>query len=221
MDRIIETAKTDPCLYNALYDAVSGSETYRKILLDMIRNKPFRRFWRIAFGSPVRNGKSEPGDRSAMDIKIRTITVHDVQAILRINEKTMGKKLEAYWEGKVANQIQCDPLCNLVAEVDGEVVGFVMGDTRGWEFNMPLSGWIEMMGVEPAYQGKGVGRRLLESLFAYFAGRGIESVHALISWDDSDLVDYFRSMDFKRGEFIHLQKNLSPNPQSQQGGQKS
>jgi hypothetical protein len=38
---------------------------------------------------------------------------------------------------------------------------------------------------------------------------GVQTVHTTISWNDPHLVDYFRSLGFSRGEFVHLQKSLS------------
>jgi len=113
-----------------------------------------------------------------------------------------------YWEGIVANYIDRSPAGCLATEINGEMVGFILGDVRGWEFNIPLSGWIEILGVDPEYQGKGVGRKRADSLFDYFKKNNIQSVHTVINWDDADMVDYFRSLGFSRGNFTHLEKTL-------------
>ncbi|MBI2252597.1 MAG: hypothetical protein HYU63_07680, partial [Armatimonadetes bacterium] len=52
------------------------------------------------------------------------------------------------------------------------------------------------------------GKKLIQGLFDYFKQSGVNLVHTLINWNDADLVDYFRSIDFKIGEFIHLEKKL-------------
>jgi N-acetylglutamate synthase-like GNAT family acetyltransferase len=61
----------------------------------------------------------------------------------------------------------------------------------------------------PRNQGKGAGRRLAEALFEHLKESGVQTVHTTISWNDPHPVDYFRSLGFSRGEFVHLQKSLS------------
>jgi ribosomal protein S18 acetylase RimI-like enzyme len=81
------------------------------------------------------------------------------------------------------------------------VQGRQAGDARD------SAGW---GGLAPARQlGKGAGRRLAEALFEHFKESGVQTVHTTISWNDPHLVDYFRSLGFSRGEFVHLQKSLS------------
>ena len=54
---------------------------------------------------------------------------------------------------------------SLVAELEGRVVGFILGDISGWEFGVPETiGWIDTIGVEPAYQKKGLATALAREL---------------------------------------------------------
>jgi GNAT superfamily N-acetyltransferase len=135
----------------------------------------------------------------------------DIEAILEIDGKITGQPSAQAWEARLAACIGRDPRGCLAAEVGGRVVGFVLGELRGWEFNIPLCGWIDVMGVDPDFQGQGVGRRLLGELLGYFREAGIGEVNALINWNEAGLVEYFRSMGFRRGEFIHLPSQASGN----------
>ncbi|MEM2107785.1 MAG: GNAT family N-acetyltransferase [Candidatus Bathyarchaeia archaeon] len=59
--------------------------------------------------------------------------------------------------------------------VDGKVVGFMMGYVSGWEFGVPDTvGWIDTLGVDPAYQRRGVGRALFNALIENFKRSGRE-----------------------------------------------
>jgi len=50
---------------------------------------------------------------------------------------------------------------SLVAEVEGEVVGFILGEVSGWEYWCTETiGWMDTIGVDPAYQKKGVATAL-------------------------------------------------------------
>lgn len=217
LDPLVEEAKLDPALYRSLYDAVSGQDSYKHILQRSLNLRTVKQVagtwtgsWRSgrAGRGAVRSAAGE-GVKDMAALVIRRLTARDIEAILKIDEKITGRPHEAYWESKIAEYIARDPAACLVAEADGKVVGFILGDIRGWEFNIPRSGWLEIMGVDPEYQGKGAGRKLAEALFEHFRESGVQTVHTMISWNDPHLVDYFRSLGFSRGEFVHLQKPLS------------
>ncbi len=49
-----------------------------------------------------------------------------------------------------------------------KVVGFILGDASGWEYGVPANiGWIDTIGVDPAYQKKGVARILIQEMLNY------------------------------------------------------
>lgn len=218
LDPLVEQAKTDPALYRGLYDSVSGQDSYKNILQHTVNLATIRRvigMWarplrarRLAPDRGVGPGSPE-GVRRMDGVLIRRLTVRDIEAILRIDEKITGRPNEAFWASKLAEYIERDPAACLAAELEGKVVGFILGDIRGWEFNIPRSGWLEIMGVDPDHRGSGIGRKLAEALFEHFKQSGVDQVHTMISWNDPHLVEYFRSLGFSRGEFIHLQKPLA------------
>ncbi len=145
-----------------------------------------------------------------MNLTVRRMTVQDAPAVLRINEKITGKPFEAQWESKIVDLVSTNPLGCLVAEADARVVGFIFGDIRGWEFAIPKAGWIEIVGVDPAMQGKGVARALIEKLHVYFRNHNVERVMTMVNWNDGGLVGFFRSFGFERSDFIVLEKGAGP-----------
>jgi ribosomal protein S18 acetylase RimI-like enzyme len=132
----------------------------------------------------------------------------DADAVLRVNEKITGTPHEAQWESKIIEHLSSHPLGCLVAEVGGDVVGFILGDIRGWEFGIPKSGWIEIVGVNPEFQGKGVAKALIEKLNVYFQNHNVEKVRLMVNWNDGSLVSFFRAVGFERSEFIILEKGV-------------
>ncbi|HSM00294.1 MAG TPA: GNAT family N-acetyltransferase [Candidatus Limnocylindria bacterium] len=144
-----------------------------------------------------------------MSVTVRRMRTQDAEAVLRINEKITGTPHEAQWESKIIDHLSSHPLGCLVAEAEGIVVGFILGDIRGWEFAIPKSGWIEIVGVDPKYQGKGVARTLIEKLHVYFRNHNVERVMTMVNWNDGGLVSFFRTLGFERSEFIILDKEVS------------
>ncbi|MGA7104303.1 MAG: GNAT family N-acetyltransferase [Candidatus Deferrimicrobiaceae bacterium] len=144
-----------------------------------------------------------------MSVTVRRMRTQDAEAVLRINEKITGTPHEAQWESKIIDHLSSHPLGCLVAEAEGKVVGFILGDIRGWEFAIPKSGWIEIVGVDPEYQGKGVARALIEKLHVYFRNHNVERVMTMVNWNEGGLVSFFRTLGFERSEFIILEKEVS------------
>lgn len=141
-----------------------------------------------------------------MSITVRRMRTQDADAVLHINEKITGRPYEAQWASKIIDDITRNPLGCLVAEEGGEIVGFILGDIRGWEFAIPKSGWIEIVGVDPRFQGKGVARVLIETLHTYFRNHNVDRIMTMVNWNDGGLVGFFRALGFERSEFIILEK---------------
>lgn len=197
---ILELAKLDPYLYETLYLSVSGHETFKNITKSVLSLNNMKQSTRIFF-----TGRRK---KRVQNINIRPLTVRDIDKIMKIDEKIMGKPHESFWESKVAAYLEREPGACIAAEVSGTLVGFILGDIRGWEFALPLSGWIEVIGVDKEFQGKGVGKALINALIEYFRQNNIKHIQTMISWDDGDIIDYLRSMGFERGGYINLVKSL-------------
>jgi ribosomal protein S18 acetylase RimI-like enzyme len=145
-----------------------------------------------------------------MSVTVRRMRTQDAEDVLRIDEKITGQPHEAQWESRIIDHLSRNPLGFLVAEVEGNIVGFIIGDIRGWEFGIPKSGWIEIVGVDPESHRKGVARALIEKLHVYFRNHNVERVMTMVNWNDPGLVSFFRAMGFERSEFIILEKGNEP-----------
>jgi ribosomal protein S18 acetylase RimI-like enzyme len=155
-------------------------------------------------------------------VKIRVLDESDLDAVVEIDKSVLGKERRAFWKRKIA-YAGIYPRPALVAEFEGKVVGFILGYVSGWEFGVPDTvGWIDTLGVDPAYQRRGIGRALFNELIEIFkrSGReetpeakkaekrkveGVNVVYTLASWIDSDLLQFYHTMGFKKGQMINLE----------------
>ncbi|MBI2817921.1 MAG: GNAT family N-acetyltransferase [Acidobacteria bacterium] len=149
-------------------------------------------------------------------IVLRPLRESDIAAIIAIDERTSGKPKPEYWRRKLTRyvqegQFQSDAdgsVLARVAEAEGTVVGFMVGEIRRWEFGLPYCGWITALGTDPDRQRLGIGRRLLAELLDYYREKGLEEVRTIVEWADGDILQFFHSMGFVRGPFVELQKSL-------------
>ena len=139
-------------------------------------------------------------------LSIRPMTVGDIDAIVDIDRKVLGKSRPDYWKKLVPQNPQY-PFSSLVAEFEGKVIGFVVGEVSGWEFGVPDTiGWLSIIGVDPDYQHKGVARRLSQEFVKNLKTIGVSVIYTLVNWNDWDLLKFFRAMGFARGgDMINLE----------------
>ena len=147
---------------------------------------------------------------------LRPLCEADIPSIIKIDERISGRAKPEYWRSKLSRYLSQRPakagsedgVLTRVAELDGEVVGFMIGEIRRWEFGQPFCGWITVLGTDPVHQRLGVGRRLLAELLDYYRERELREIRTIVEWADGDLLKFFHSMGFVRGPFVELQKLL-------------
>ncbi len=118
---------------------------------------------------------------------IRTYRDSDLERVLEITvlafdgvsidqniEAKYGRIGGRSWEDRkrwnIEDDIRANPSGVFIAEVDGKVVGYITTRLN------PRSriGWIPNLAVDPAYHGRGIGRRLIDEALGYFRDNGME-----------------------------------------------
>lgn len=207
LDPLIDVGKTDPVMYDALFDSVSGHASYRDIIRRLLRARLARKVLTRAFRGIGRHRARRA--RRMTDVTVRKMDELDIDAVQGINERITGRAPAAYYASKCAEYVARSPDTCLVAEHGGRVVGFALGDMRrGWEFAQKLAGWLEVLVVDPGYRNRGVRRALLDSLFDSFRRAGVSAVNTVVDCNAADLVHYFRANGFERGDLVILVRRI-------------
>ena len=133
-----------------------------------------------------------------MEIKLRPISELDIEPVSAIDEKITGKYHPEEWESRFSYYLRRDPELSLIAEADGKVVGFMLGDVRSGEFGLDEpSGWIEVLGVDPEVRGHSIGRMLLDGMIGNFKARGAHAVRTLVNEEtQAPLLGFFKKAQF-------------------------
>jgi len=143
------------------------------------------------------------------DPRIRPLTELDLDGITRIDERITGRYRPEVWEQRVVYYIRRDPDAPMVAEIDGKVVGFMLGEVRGGEFGLDEpTGWIEFFGVDPTARGGGVGRLLTEALLEHFRSRGARIARTMVATRDTEIDAFLRAMGFAPAPLTALERAL-------------
>jgi ribosomal protein S18 acetylase RimI-like enzyme len=139
-------------------------------------------------------------------LTVRQLTKDDLDSIVEIDTKVLGETRRDYWVTKIVKQADTRPPdASLVSEIDGKVIGFILGEVSGWEFKVPNNiGWIDTIGIDPDYQNRGIAKVLANALVANLKNYSVDTIYTLVNWNDWDLLQFFHAMGFSRGDMINL-----------------
>ena len=141
--------------------------------------------------------------------RIRFMGEGDLEAVVRIDERVLGENRFGYWRRRIGSHEKESEITGLVAEAEGQIVGFILGEISGREFRVPDTiGWIDTIGIDPAYQRKGVATALLKQVIADFRQRGVETIYTLVNWSSWDLLQFYKNSGFTRGDMINLELKI-------------
>jgi ribosomal protein S18 acetylase RimI-like enzyme len=142
------------------------------------------------------------------NILIREVKIEDVTDVTRIYESIVKESEKINFERIIEEQTRNGQMASFVAEVNGKVVGYMISYTLSGGFGIDKSAWIAMVGVDPKYMGKGIGKALAEEISQFYKERGINNIYTSVRWDSTDLLSFFKTLKFDRSNFINLRKEL-------------
>lgn len=147
------------------------------------------------------------------ELVIRPVEELDIEEIAAIDEKIGGRYRPEVWEKRLFYYLRRDPEGSFVATAEGKVVGFMLGEVRSGEFGMEEpTGWVEVLGVDPGYQGRSAGRRLAEAMLAHFRAQGAQRVRTLVDDTMPQIEGFFRALGFEAAPVTALALDLAPAP---------
>ncbi len=143
-------------------------------------------------------------------LRIRPAVAADVPSVIALDEEVTGLAKPDYWQDMFERYgvRRRDERFFLVAERQGRIEGFVIGETRAWEFGSPPCGWIFAIQVRPKGRLKGVGTRLFDAICDRFRRAGVVNVRTMLARDNTTILSFFRSQGMMAGPFIELETTL-------------
>lgn len=133
------------------------------------------------------------------EVAIRALEDTDLGGIVALDEKIGGRYRPEVWEDRLNYYTRRDPEACVVAEANGRIVGFMLGEMRAGEFGLEEpTGWIEVLGVDPDVRGQSVGRRLADAMLTYFKDSGAHAVRTLVDEGMGGIAEFFAALGFDR-----------------------
>jgi ribosomal protein S18 acetylase RimI-like enzyme len=155
------------------------------------------------------------------DVEVRTMSEGDIERVVSIDAESSGQRRPDYFALQLRRSREKHSLhISLVAEVDGIVVGFVVGTVYYGEFGLlETSATIDAIGVQRRLRGRSVGRALMRQLRLNLGSLRVTAVRTEVAWDDFELLGFLRREGFKPSNRLCLETILDPTAPETEGGE--
>jgi ribosomal protein S18 acetylase RimI-like enzyme len=141
-------------------------------------------------------------------IRTRRAASADLSQVVEIDRQATGLAKPEYWAGILRRYGRGARSRFLVAEADGRILGYIVGEVRDWEFGSPPCGWVFGIGVRPQAREAGIATAMLEAMTAAFRRLGVSTVRTLIARDNRLVLSFFRSQGMMAAPVIPLEKEI-------------
>ncbi len=99
---------------------------------------------------------------------------------------------------EIEKKIGRDPDLFLVAELDGDIIGSVIGGFDG------RRGLIYHLAVAAAIRGMGIGSRLMAEVESRLRAKGCLKCYLLVTVDNSEVEDYYLHRGWQQMDQVHI-----------------
>jgi ribosomal protein S18 acetylase RimI-like enzyme len=103
---------------------------------------------------------------------------------------------------EIAKKLQRDPDLFLVAEIDGQIIGSVMGGFDG------RRGMVYHLAVDDSYRMKGIGTRLMDELEMRMKQKGCIRSYLLVTRDNLQAIRFYETIGWEQMDLLIIGKDL-------------
>lgn len=147
-----------------------------------------------------------------MSFEIDAAIADDLDAIVALDTRITGSEKSGYWQDILRQLTSGGPRTEryfLVARSEqAQLIGFILGEIRAWEFGSPPCGWVLALGVSPDQREQGIGTLLLDALCNEMKKNGVTTIRTMVLGSDKVNLSFFRGEGLAAGPYIELERRL-------------
>lgn len=147
-------------------------------------------------------------------LKISRASFDYLDRVVELDARITGQPKPDYWKDIFESYASrhVEERFFLVAETpegnDGDILGLIVGEVRGWEFGSKPCGWIFAVSVDPDNRQKGIGEALFRSICDEFRQINIAKVRTMVRREDPLHMAFFRSEGMVAGPYTQFEMSL-------------
>lgn len=162
----------------------------------------------------IAGGADSTGVKAA-NIKIRRAVAQDMDRVVEIDERVTRIAKRDYWRDifeRYGGRRRADCfflVAEPIAALDSrQLLGYVIGEVRAWEFGSAPCGWVFAFAVDPRFREHYIGEQLLDAISEAFRAVGMRMMRTMVAHDDRLNLAFLRSEGMMAGRYIQLEKEL-------------
>ena len=132
------------------------------------------------------------------ELTIRALRLEDCARLVTMDFQASGRKRQAWYDGKIRRALaDTDVNISLGAELDGTLVGALLGSVHFGEFGQPEPvAILDTILVDRGFARRGIATALLEQLLLNLSGLRIERLRTEVAWTELELLGFFGRSGF-------------------------
>jgi ribosomal protein S18 acetylase RimI-like enzyme len=150
-----------------------------------------------------------------MAVRVRRVQAADIPHVIALDARVTKLAKAEYWNDvfRRYGKQRLHERFFLIAEnrqdnTKPNVLGFIIGEIRAWEFGSTPCGWVFALSVEPDTRLHGIGSALLEAIAVEFKKAGVVKMRTMVAREDRLHLLFFRSEGMMAGPYSQLEKDL-------------
>ena len=135
-------------------------------------------------------------------MKIRSFEITDEKQVIDLWKEC---KLVVPWNDPkkdIQRKLKVNPELFLVGEMDGVIVGSIMGGYEGHR------GWVNYLAVSPSHRKKGYGRQLMEAVEERLEKMGCAKVNLQVRETNLEVIEFYKAIGYGLDHVIGMGKRL-------------
>jgi len=146
------------------------------------------------------------------DIQFRSLHRDDLDRVSGIESRITGHSRKGFLEKRFAAAAEApDGFIACAAARDGKLAGYAFARIQEGEFGAPDAvAVLDVIGIDPDAQGKGIGKALLDEMERRMKARGIGTLRTQVDWGSPAMIRFFSSTAFLLAPVQVLERDTSP-----------
>jgi ribosomal protein S18 acetylase RimI-like enzyme len=146
------------------------------------------------------------------DLQLRSLHRDDLDRVSAIESRITGHSRKGFLEKRFAAAAESpDGFIACAAVRDDELSGYALARIQEGEFGArDTVADLDVIGIDPGVQGKGIGKALLAEMERRLKTRGIGTLRTLVDWESPPMIRFFSSTGFLLAPAQVLERDTSP-----------
>lgn len=146
------------------------------------------------------------------DLQLRSLHRDDLDRVCGIESRITGHSRRGFLEKRFAAAAESpDGFIACAAARDGKLAGYAIARIQEGEFGAPGAvAALDVVGIDPDAQGRGIGKALLAEMERRMKDRGIETLRTQVDWENPAMIRFFSSTGFRLAPSQVLERDTSP-----------